>query len=89
MAAYWDKSDVGTVELLVRMVDQAVESPGNGALLGQIRLYKDSLGLSLEGRRKLRWLLPGEVPPDLTLTVINGGKAPESNVRRIRAVDAG
>ena len=86
MAAYWDASDLDTVELLLRMVDRAVDDPA-AALTTQIRLYKDTLGLTPKGRRDLRWLLPGEAPPDLA--VIDGGKAPESNVRRIRAVDAG
>jgi len=85
MAAYWDASDLDTVELLLRMVDRAVDDPA-AALTTQIRLYKDTLGLTPKGRRDLRWLLPGEALPDLA--VIDGGKAPESNVRRIRAVDA-
>ena len=48
----------------------------------QIRLYKDTLGLSPKGRQNLRWRLPEEVPPQLEL--IQGGK---SNVRRLKATD--
>jgi len=85
MAAYWDVSDLDTVELLLRMADKAVDDPA-AALATQIRLYKDTLGLTPKGRRDLRWLLPGEVPP--TFGVLDGGKTSESNVRRLRAVDS-
>ena len=83
MAAMWDASDRGMVELLLRMIDAAWEHP-QAASATQIRLFRDGLGLSPKGRRDLRWLLPGEAPPQLD--VIDGGKA-DSNVRRLRAVD--
>jgi hypothetical protein len=84
MASMWDASDRGTVELLLRMIDVAWDSP-TSTMAVQIRLYKDTLGLSPKGRRDLRWLLPGEVPVELE--VIDGGKG--SNVRSLRAVDSG
>ena len=83
MAAMWDASDRGTLELLLLFAETVRETP-QAAMATQIRLYRDGLGLTPKGRRDLRWLLPGEAPPQLD--VIDGGKA-DSNVRRLRAVD--
>jgi len=85
MAAMWDDSDRGTLELLLVFTESVRETP-QASMATQIRLYRDSLGLTPKGRRDLRWLLPGETPPELE--VLAGGKS-DSNVRRLRAVDAG
>lgn len=84
VAPMWDSADQGSVRMLLRMVDEWWDNP-TAAMASQIRQFKDTLGLTPKGRQDRRWVLPGEVPPG-ELTVIDGGK---SNVRRLRAVDAG
>lgn len=59
MASMWDESDRGTLEMLVRMVDEWWESPTT-KLATEIRQVKDSLGLTPKGRQDRRWLLPSD-----------------------------
>lgn len=82
MAPMWDEADYGTVEMLLKMVDEWWGTPV-AAQATQIRQYRDTLGLTPKGRQQRRWLLPDEAPPQLT--VIEGGA---SNVRRLRAADS-
>jgi len=86
MANLWDESDYGTLEMLVRMIDAYWENPANASMVGKIRQIKSDLGLTPEGRKKLRWLLPGETPGDLT-AVPSAGVADLTAERHRRRAD--
>lgn len=86
MAAMWDESDRDTVELLLAMVHEVHETM-TGAITTQIRMFKESLGLTPKGRQDRRWVMPREMSQEPDLQVIDGGGEDTSNVRRLRAVD--
>lgn len=71
MAQMWDESDLGTIEMLLRLIDGWWRNPTARAS-NEIRLTKDSLGLSPKGRQDRRWRLPegvedlAEVPATVT-----------------------
>jgi len=83
MARMWDEGDYELVDMLLKMVHEWWEN-GPTTQQNACRVTMDTLGLSEKGRRDLRWRLPGEHDP--ADAVID---APGSNVRRIRASDAG
>lgn len=87
MARAWSEADRDSVEMLMRMVDEFWREP-TAAMTAQIRMLKDTLGLTPKGRQDRRWLLPEEAQQAPQLSVIDGGEDKGSNVRRMRAVDA-
>lgn len=94
MAALWLPADIGVLHDLAELRQRFWD--GDPSLAAAIRTAEDRLGLSPKARNLLQWQVPNdpstpavpatEAEPDAPATP---SSSPESNVRRLRAVDTG
>lgn len=85
MAHMWDDTDVQTLIMLLVAIDTFYLDPKPTAM-AQIRVMKDSLGLSPKGRQDRRWRLPAGLT-DEELEAPPAGVTSLADRRRRLAVD--
>jgi hypothetical protein len=83
MAAEWLEADRYPLERLARLRDEQERRPLKAAELAHMLAIEDRFGLSVRSRRMLGWIvLEGELEEPR-----RRAPSPNSNVRRLRAVD--
>lgn len=82
VASMWAEADHGLVVTLLRMVDSFWRGEASVSLIAEIRVTKNTLGLTPVGRQQRRWLLPDEAPLAPVTEITHA-----TSVRRLRAVD--